>query len=546
MKGVGLMNFEVSAVCNGREDVDQSIQEPKEIISALEGIHLSDLIQRMNFRCDTMVIGPIRRQNFSDRLDSRPIFGPIRQTMSSLSSTFPNVGGDGGGIGRSMCDQCGSDFFGNWVKNLFSLVDCHKNKELRSLLETVIKIKIIETVKIHSKSNISIDLAPRPLTDYLEELVTRHTTSFYLVNLNVVMDKFFLWCNLLDRIQPFYAVKSNPDVEICRTMHLMGAGFDCSSKAELELVLSFEDINPNNIIFANPCKPISHIIYAKMNGVKMMTFDNSYELQKIFEHYPESELVLRLLPDDSHSLMPFGAKFGASFSEAKKLISLCSQLNLNLIGVSFHVGSGCYSPTAWTEAIKLSKVIFDEARNHGYSLKLLDIGGGFPGIETQTISLSSIAPDINSIIDQLFDKSVRIISEPGRFFSTECVTLSCNVISKKDKTIHRAGANHPTFETHYYISDGIYGSMNCIMFDHAIVKPNLLSHDVHKRKLQKSTIWGPTCDSIDVILKDTIFPEIHVGEWIYFKNMGAYTSAAASNFNGLAIPTSTYIFNPNS
>jgi len=96
----------------------------------------------------------------------------------------------------------------------------------------------------------------------------------------------------------------------------------------------------------------------------------------------------------------------------------------------------------------------------------------------------------------------------------------------------------------YYVNDGVYQSFNCIFFDH--ISPTPLVFDVGDRKtLYKCTIFGPTCDSMDCIAKDIWLPELEVGEWLYFKNMGAYTVAAASPFNGFSsCPTTYYIQSP--
>lgn len=86
-----------------------------------------------------------------------------------------------------------------------------------------------------------------------------------------------------------------------------------------------------------------------------------------------------------------------------------------------------------------------------------------------------------------------------------------------------------------YVNDGMYGSFNCITFDHAVVTPQVLTKDnefLYKsfmnEELYNCSIWGPTCDSIDCITKEGLLPKLEVGDWLYFENMGAYTVAAAS------------------
>jgi len=90
----------------------------------------------------------------------------------------------------------------------------------------------------------------------------------------------------------------------------------------------------------------------------------------------------------------------------------------------------------------------------------------------------------------------------------------------------------------YYLSDGVYGSFNNIVFDHAQPSPATFKNSEVTRK---SCLFGPTCDSIDVICKDIDLPELEIGDWLYFMNMGAYTVASASSFNGFKPPNAFYV-----
>lgn len=92
----------------------------------------------------------------------------------------------------------------------------------------------------------------------------------------------------------------------------------------------------------------------------------------------------------------------------------------------------------------------------------------------------------------------------------------------------------------YYLNDGIYGSFNCIYFDHS--KPIISPFNERDGKLHKSRLFGPTCDSIDLISEEVLLPELAIGEWVYVENFGAYTAAASSNFNGFHTSVCKYIF----
>lgn len=87
----------------------------------------------------------------------------------------------------------------------------------------------------------------------------------------------------------------------------------------------------------------------------------------------------------------------------------------------------------------------------------------------------------------------------------------------------------------YYINDGVYGSFNCILYDHQHVVAEPLK-EYTGRKLYSSSIWGPTCDGLDNVIEDIVLPEMDLGDWIVFENMGAYTLPVASPFNGFPIP----------
>jgi ornithine decarboxylase len=73
-------------------------------------------------------------------------------------------------------------------------------------------------------------------------------------------------------------------------------------------------------------------------------------------------------------------KFGCNaVTEAPHLLKVAQSLGLHVVGVSFHVGSGCGDPTAFRRAIVSARMVFDVATNLGFNFHLLDIGGGYPG-----------------------------------------------------------------------------------------------------------------------------------------------------------------------
>ena len=319
----------------------------------------------------------------------------------------------------------------------------------------------------------------------------------------------------------------------------LGTGFDCASKAEIEMVLR-QGVDPSRIIYAQPCKTKSYVRYAAKEGVKQMTFDNADELYKIKHLFPEAELFLRILTDDSASLCRLSLKFGAGLDTTGELLALARQLDLNVTGVAFHVGSGASDPAAFLKAVRDARFVFDQAAALGYELKTLDVGGGFV-----TETFDEMAAVLSAALDDYFPPSVRVIGEPGRYYVSNAFTIACNVIARRSVEDKELG----TTSYMLYMNDGVYGNFSSIMFDHQHPVPRVLkassktqyagnvsvnAHDaIGKQPAIQYSIWGPTCDGIDCISAEwTCAQTLDVGDWLYFEEMGAYTKCSATKFNG--------------
>jgi ornithine decarboxylase len=341
-------------------------------------------------------------------------------------------------------------------------------------------------------------------------------------------------------VYPHYAIKCNPNPVLVKTLALFGVGFDCASAREIQIALD-AGAAPEQIIYANPCKQVSALKYAAEQHVLVMTFDNFEELNKIKAHHPCAQLVLRIAVDDSQSVCQFNTKFGARAVDIPRLLDCAWNLSLHVVGVSFHVGSGCGSVQPFADAIASARAIFDSAAARGHPMNVLDIGGGFPGHVSpyqNNITFGNICACVNTALDQHFPEGcgVRIIAEPGRFFVAASHTLVTTVIAKRDQPDVQPG--QPSVA--YYISEGVYGSFNCTVFDHYAVTANVVDATKAKGSPIISKLFGPTCDSIDCVIKSCPLPELQVGDKLYFENMGAYTTAAASQFNGFSIKGFNY------
>lgn len=422
--------------------------------------------------------------------------------------------------------------------------------------------------------------------------------SFLVCNVAAVVKQFIQWRAELPMVQPFYAVKCNPDPAILRLLASLGCSFDCATMGEIDLVCNklgeksfsnFAGKSAEHIVYANPAKMEHMLQFAMDCGVQMTVFDGEDELYKIASLANQNsneknklKLLLRITTDDKDSVCRFSKKFGCPVKEARNLLVIAKSLGLTVAGVSFHVGSGCRDAGAYATAISEAGLIFSWAKELGMEeMTVVDMGGGFPGDNskyTGDVCFSDIARVIrSSILTFCADQgrsvdSVRFIAEPGRYFVSACTTIATKIYSRK------GGKNN--YQA-LYVDDGVYGSFNSVVYDHAHPVPKKLSAEVCVNGLGRSdsidslcsldsvvtavpsydgdaspckavaeeliptAVFGPTCDGLDQMcsLDDTVLPRCTVGDWLVWDNMGAYTHTASFVFNGYTHrPNKLYVF----
>lgn len=252
-------------------------------------------------------------------------------------------------------------------------------------------LPLLGSLALDDKTNAKAALCPEWDDSALEPGV-QHTIEdpFYVVDLGIVSTQLARWRAAFPRVVPYYAIKCNPDPAIVRTLMSLGCNFDCASRAEIELVQQISNTLPTgiekpSIIYANPTKARGHVIDAVCRGVRMMTFDNVAEVHKCARVSKKIQLILRIITDDSGSQCRLSSKFGAPPQHWPILLSEAKKCGLDVVGVSFHVGSGCRDATRYEMALKDCKTLFEMAkRDYGFNMTILDIGGGFPG-ETHSL-----------------------------------------------------------------------------------------------------------------------------------------------------------------
>lgn len=361
----------------------------------------------------------------------------------------------------------------------------------------------------------------------LKHEADQHGTPVFIIDHNKLRENYLDFVRRLPRVRIYYAVKANPNPGIIKTLYELGSSFDVASYEEFNLVV--ENIKAmslkeqiewigTHIIYANPIKPTE--ILELLNKYKpLVTFDNHEEIKKIKIHSPNARLCLRIRVPNTGSISELSSKFGAEPAESVDLILKAKAIGLNVEGVSFHVGSQCNNFENYIEALQLASEIFNEAKLRGHEMKLLNIGGGFPFQYNSSIKpFRLLAKELKAEIKRLFHKDVQILAEPGRFMVANVATLVAKVIGKtfRDGRIC------------YFIDDGVYHTFSGVIFDHCVYPIQAF-----KRGQKKvSVVFGPTCDAIDKITSTAELPNLKIGDLVYAQNIGAYSIATSSQFNG--------------
>ncbi|KAI9293278.1 hypothetical protein K502DRAFT_306563 [Neoconidiobolus thromboides FSU 785] len=422
------------------------------------------------------------------------------------------------------------------------------NKYTFNTVSTPSKVTFTPTVDSTKAAKLETNISNLPNVTPIELIKYKvlnedEDDSFLVGDLGAIYRTIQLWHQHLPNIIPFYAVKCNPDPMVLQLMVDLGLSFDCASKKEIETMKNY-GISSNRIIYANPIKQISHLKHAKSHQVAKMTFDNVDELIKIHKYYPEAELLLRILPLDCHSKVPFGTKFGAELATSGHLFKVAKDLRLNIVGLSFHVGSDCLNPEGYKETLRRARNAYDQAKALGIDLKILDIGGGFPGVKNE-VEFIEIAKVINQCLEEYFsDTNLTYIAEPGRFFVASFYTLATTIIGKR-----YCYTENNEKSIMYYLNEGIFksfaqgGYIAETRYHPVPILFNKKSKVGDFESLHHCTLWGPSCAAIDKINTeaDLRLPELEVGDWFYFEHMGAYSTSFSLEFNGFEQSSKIYV-----
>jgi ornithine decarboxylase len=319
-----------------------------------------------------------------------------------------------------------------------------------------------------------------------------------------------------------YAVKCNPHPMVLEALYRGGVRhFDTASLPEIAQIReSFDDAEA---YFMHPVKAravirSAHTVY----GIRHFVIDHENELDKVLDETGGEGVVIvvRLAtPPDEGTLYHLAAKFGAPPGPAAELLRAAAKHGCRT-GLAFHVGSQCGNPKSYRAALNLVGETIEAA---GHEPACVDVGGGFPA-EYHNMP----TPPLEDYMDQIraglkdikLKPAVEVFAEPGRVLVAPGCSLLTQVQLRKGDQL--------------YINDGIYGSLSELTQVGIELPARLIRLDGPPgNETRAFTLNGPTCDSLDVLPHSFVLPgDAREGDWIEIDQLGAYSNALATRFNG--------------
>ncbi|NXN25596.1 AZIN2 inhibitor, partial [Nycticryphes semicollaris] len=357
--------------------------------------------------------------------------------------------------------------------------------------------------------------------DLLENLLVelcqeRDQQAFFVADLGDIVKKHLRFLKALPRVKPYFPVKCNGSEGVIRLLAELGTGFACTNKAEIAQVQSI-GVPAEKIFYSSPCKQVAHIKYAASHGVQLMTFDNEVELSKVARSHPRARMLLGIAADSSPSAHP-SMTFGTTLKSCRHLLETAKEQAVEVVGISFHLGSCRSEPQTFSQSVAAAQLAFEMGTELGYQMHLLDIGGGFPGTEDTRAQFEEMAAVINSALDLYFPDGcgVEIVARPGRYYVTSAFTLAASVTAMGEVPTEQPG------------SDG----SGCTVCPPQRPCPELPS--------LSTSLRGPLGHPEDHISDSLELPQLQVGDWLIFEDMGAYTITTSSLLGECPQPHITY------
>lgn len=335
------------------------------------------------------------------------------------------------------------------------------------------------------------------------------------------------------RVQFAWSYKTNYLGAVCNIFHQEGSWAEVVSGFEYDKAIS-AGIPGNNIIFNGPDKTDQYLNTAAQNN-SLIHIDNLDELFSLSgicsKHNIKARVAVRVNMDTG--IFPKWDRFGFNFENGQAwnaIIRIMNDGNLILTGLHCHIGTFILSPSAYSEASsKLCQLALDVKRKYGKSLEYIDLGGGFPSVNTLkgaylpgTDTIPSLDQFADAITTTILNAGFRnedlpvLILETGRALIDDAAFLIGTVMATKRLPDGRRAT---------ILDFGVNTLFTSFWYDHK-VSPVQDSGE----HTEDTTLFGPLCMNIDVIRESINLPLLQKGSYVVVQRVGAYNMSQWMQF----------------
>ncbi|MDP8266668.1 MAG: diaminopimelate decarboxylase [Candidatus Aceula meridiana] len=354
-------------------------------------------------------------------------------------------------------------------------------------------------------------------------------TPFYLYSYQTLVYHYQQIEEAFAPVNPLicFAMKSNGNLAVVRTLINQGAGVDIVSGGELQKALK-AGADPQKICFTSVGKTDEEITLAIKKRILLFNVESLAELSNLNAIAKrlgkKPQVALRLNPDVdavTHKSITTGTlknKFGIDLSTATNIFRSKKRFpNLNINGVHIHIGSQITQSAPYIKAIRKILKFIAVLRSEGIAVEYLDIGGGM-AVDYKKGAAQTAQQFANDVLPLLKKAHIKIIIEPGRFITGSAGIFVTKMLYLKDNG----------FKKFIIVDGGMNDLLRPALYDayHEIVpvkkKPG--------REI-KVDVVGPICESGDFFAHDYKIPEVKRGELLAIMTAGAYGYTMSSNYN---------------
>ncbi|MBU2998878.1 type III PLP-dependent enzyme [Roseovarius nubinhibens] len=356
--------------------------------------------------------------------------------------------------------------------------------------------------------------------------VTRFDRPTLVVDRGRIAQQYDALAEGLGEARIHYAVKANPAPEIIAMLVQRGARFDAASRGEIELCLS-QGAKGSDISFGNTVKRPSDIAFAQSVGVELFSADSDAELEKIAQHAPGAKVYLRVIVENENADWPLSRKFGCAPGAMAELMDYARGLDVDIVGLSFHVGSQTKEARHWLPVLDQVAELWHAARAAGHDMRVLNLGGGFPAHYDQSVQgPQAYAAEVMEAVRARFGQPEYVMAEPGRGLVAEAGHIAAEVMlvsRKSPDDLHRW----------VYLDIGMFSGLAECAGEAIRYKIDTLRDG---EETGPCVLAGPSCDSADILYEKRPIQmplSLQSGDRVMIRNCGAYTSSYSSvGFNG--------------